>query len=101
MTARNQVQTIDRAIPPVSMRPDLACRPDDNPLFYPDDDDTPQQRRAAERQAVALCRRCPHQTDCLIWSIQSKQQYGIWGGLNAYARDKLRTALKATTPTAS
>lgn len=85
----------ERGIPPVAMRPDIACRPDDNQLFYGD------QEGSDSRKATALCRRCPHQLDCLLWALKTNQQYGVWGGMTPNGRTRLRRALKATTRTAS
>lgn len=101
MTAPHTRRTVERDIPPVASRPDIACGPDDMPLFYPNDDYTAKQRRRSERKAIALCGRCPHRVDCLTWALESNQRWGIWGGLTSYARDRLRDALKPTTPSAS
>lgn len=101
MTARNHNPTGERDVPPVASRPDIACGPDDLPLFYPNDHDTPEQRRRSERKAKALCNSCPHQVDCLAWALESNQRWGIWGGLTSYTRERLRNALKPTTPSAS
>lgn len=38
------------------------------------------------RAAVALCNACPVRVECLEWASQTKQRYGVWGGLPASVR---------------
>lgn len=97
---------LDRDLPPVSRRRDLACSPDDNPDFYPEPSGKrpatrAKRKAAAEARAVALCGRCPARQECLAWALATRQPYGIWGGLNANQRTRLLTALKSTTAQAS
>lgn len=89
-----RIDARERGIPPVAMRPDIACRPADNPLFYSEPGVDP-------RKAIALCRRCPRQLECLLWALKTNQQYGVWGGMTPNGRTRLRRALKATPRTAS
>lgn len=80
---------IDRAIPPVALLPDIACRPDDNPAFFPEDLSGRNRHRAALR-ARELCGRCPHQQECLEWALETRQRYGFWGGASPGEREALR-----------
>lgn len=95
MTSVRRTSARDRGIPPVAMRPDIACSPADTPLFFSDEES------GDTTAAVALCRRCPHRAECLRWAMKTHQQYGVWGGMTANARTRLRRGLKATTRTAS
>ena len=33
-----------------------------------------------ERQALAVCDRCPVQVQCLAYAVATRQQHGVWGG---------------------
>lgn len=78
-------------IPPVAMRSDIACTPDDNDWFYPED----KKPRRTPNTARRICGRCPHWQDCLTWALDTRQPYGIWGGLTAAERSQL---IKKDTP---
>ena len=45
---------------------------------------------AALSRARAFCAGCPVQTECLDYAMTSYQDSGIWGGLTASQRIKLR-----------
>jgi hypothetical protein len=49
-----------------------------------------------ERKAKAICGRCPVQGDCLRFALESRTEFGIWGGLNGKER---RTVLSRFTGT--
>lgn len=40
-----------------------------------------------DRQGIAkrICRRCDVRVECLSWALDTKQDFGIWGGLSEYA----------------
>ena len=40
-------------------------------------------------QLKSICGRCPHLQECAEWGIK-KERYGIWGGLTAGQRNKIR-----------
>ena len=33
------------------------------------------------RDAKAVCARCPVRQECLDWATETKQEYGVWGGV--------------------
>jgi Transcription factor WhiB len=37
---------------------------------------------AQQNEALKLCAACPVKNDCLKWALETKQNWGIWGGLN-------------------
>jgi WhiB family redox-sensing transcriptional regulator len=39
-----------------------------------------------ERQAKAICARCPVRIECLEYAIRIREPHGIWGGLNELER---------------
>jgi WhiB family transcriptional regulator, redox-sensing transcriptional regulator len=61
--------------------PGAACVGADPALFFPDLSD-----HAAERQAVAICARCPVRGECYAAAVTRGERWGIWGGQNLEAR---------------
>lgn len=53
--------------------------------FFP----TPEDLRAV-RRAQAICGTCPVVDECLSYALETNQSEGIWGGLTAAERAKLR-----------
>jgi WhiB family redox-sensing transcriptional regulator len=77
-----------------------ACRDADPELFFSKhicaDDCAPDcqgrkeaGRHARIRAAKAYCDECPVAIDCLLWSIDTGQQFGIWGGSTERERRRM------------
>lgn len=49
-----------------------------------------QQATAELQMAKALCAECPVKPECLTYAVASNEQFGIWGGLTASERSRLR-----------
>jgi WhiB family redox-sensing transcriptional regulator len=64
-----------------------ACRMEDAELFFPVGDG--KEARKQEAKAKAVCRRCPVGERCLEWALESKQDFGVWGGLSEKERRRL------------
>lgn len=86
---------------PVPWMKDAACRDTDPNLFFPVGTTGPAIEQI--ETAKAVCRECSVQSDCLEYALETKQEYGIWGGASedelrqlrrARARDIGRTATK-------
>jgi WhiB family redox-sensing transcriptional regulator len=45
--------------------------------------------------AKAICATCPVQPECLRYAIETRQEYGIWGGTTEDERRGLRKAMHA------
>ncbi len=43
------------------------------------------------RLALALCRTCPVEPECLASALANDERYGVWGGKTARQRRRLRT----------
>jgi WhiB family transcriptional regulator, redox-sensing transcriptional regulator len=41
-------------------------------------------------KAVRICAACPVRTDCLGWAIAHNETIGIWGGVSARGRRRIR-----------
>ena len=46
-------------------------------------------RARAERRAKSICDRCPVRMECLTFALQSKVEFGVWGGTNGKERRAL------------
>jgi len=42
------------------------------------------------RMAKKLCESCPVITQCLTYALEANEQYGIWGGMTASERNRLK-----------
>lgn len=65
-------------------RLEALCAQTDPDLFFPE---------VGERNpaAKAVCGRCAVREECLAVALDRREPYGIWGGLSADERKKLRT----------
>jgi WhiB family redox-sensing transcriptional regulator len=82
--------------PPVALKPDRACNGVDPEIFYPrtatvpDLDDYANFTLVIEREdAKTICKRCPHQRECLNWALATRQAFGIWAGTTPAERDRI------------
>ncbi|WP_372412013.1 WhiB family transcriptional regulator [Streptomyces luteireticuli] len=71
-------------------RTNAACRDEDPELFFPIGTTGPAVFQA--REAKAVCSRCPVIDTCLTWALESREESGIWGGLDENQRRRLRRA---------
>jgi WhiB family redox-sensing transcriptional regulator len=55
-----------------------ACRDEDPDLFFPVSAQGTGRTQAL--QALAVCRRCPVQRECLRYAVANRQRHGVWGG---------------------
>lgn len=73
-----------------------ACLDEDPELFFPIGEEHttgkpptgPSLAQAAEAKTV--CRRCPVVSDCLAWSLDTNQRFGVSGGMTADERTRLK-----------
>lgn len=64
---------------------DPLCQQISTELFFPE----ASEDRVLVSQLKSICGRCPHLQECAEWGI-NKERYGIWGGLTANQRRKIR-----------
>lgn len=62
------------------------CRDLATDVFFADACDA----AATAKVAQAICSICPVKAECLDYAIRHGCEYGIWGGVTAYARKDLR-----------
>ncbi|HZW43424.1 MAG TPA: WhiB family transcriptional regulator [Dermatophilaceae bacterium] len=65
-----------------------ACLDEDPELFFPSGNTGPALLQIEEAKSV--CRRCEVVETCLKWSIESGQDFGVWGGLSEDERRALK-----------
>ena len=58
-------------------------------LFFPEYETEGKLARIDIEAAKSICRSCQHVTECAEWGIR-KELHGIWGGLAASDRRKIR-----------
>lgn len=73
-----------------SWQPQGLCRDEDPEIFFVD----PGQPAV---DAKAICVRCPVISECLEWAIETRQHYGVWGGMTQRERESVRRGKKVAT----
>lgn len=57
-------------------------RDEDGKIFFPEAGNN-------ANMAKKMCARCPVREKCLDWSIETRQMYGIWGGVSEKKRRQM------------
>jgi WhiB family redox-sensing transcriptional regulator len=68
----------------VDWRSRAACLAADPELFFPGGTTALAGEQAVEAKAV--CAGCPVRRECLDWALVTKQDHGVWGGLDEFER---------------
>ena len=58
-------------------------------FFPPPHFERKDEKLEREQRAKAICTACAVKEDCLSYSMQIREQHGIWGGLNENERKAL------------
>ncbi|MGQ0742826.1 MAG: WhiB family transcriptional regulator [Acidimicrobiales bacterium] len=82
---------------------DAACRESDVALFFPEPgpgsdvsrdaagaDEARAEAEARTQTAKAICAACPVRQKCLDFALVTRQEDGIWGGLDEAERRRFR-----------
>ena len=64
---------------------DALCAQTDPEAFYPGADEYD-----AMVAAKAVCAVCPVLAECRAYALETGQRFGVWGGLSARERQKIR-----------
>jgi WhiB family transcriptional regulator, redox-sensing transcriptional regulator len=67
---------------------DGLCAQTDPEAFYPDE-------YSDVGPAKAVCAVCPVLAECRAYALETGQRFGVWGGLSANERQKIRTGATA------
>ena len=62
---------------------DALCAQVDNELFFP-------EKGASSREARTVCMKCPVRKECLEFSVNTGQRFGVWGGKSERERRKMK-----------
>lgn len=68
---------------PDEWRLEAACRDLDTAIFFPDTDD-------GIARAKAVCASCPVREACREFALVTRQDDGVWGGLDENERRRVR-----------
>lgn len=68
-------------------RSDAACLGVGGDLFFP-------TKGSSAHAAKRICASCPVTNDCLEFSLENNEQYGVWGGLSESERQGVRRRRK-------
>ena len=64
-----------------------ACRGEDSTYFFaPSYFERRAEKNAREAVAKAICARCPVRDECLEYALGTRDNHGIWGGMNEMER---------------
>jgi WhiB family redox-sensing transcriptional regulator len=66
-----------------------ACRGTDTSNFYHPENERGPSRVKREMRAKAVCAGCPVIENCLRWALDTREPYGVWGGLSPEDRESL------------
>lgn len=83
MTTTTRRHTTDAA----QWRTHAACQTADPDLFFPTGDLA--AARIAAEHAKRICRACPVTQQCLAWALKTRQDAGVWGGMDERERRNL------------
>ncbi|MFC8451264.1 WhiB family transcriptional regulator [Kitasatospora sp. NPDC057223] len=57
-----------------------ACRDHDTRLFFHPPGERTAARAEREQEAKAVCATCPVRRECLLFALEARERYGVWGG---------------------
>jgi len=86
-TTLNQLIALSRE----AWRANAACKDIDTNVFFIGPGKSPDA-------ALAVCNRCEVKDECLQYALDNEEGFGIWGGLNADQRKRLRSRRNAKEP---
>ena len=66
-----------------------ACRGTDTSNFYHPENERGPSRVKREMRAKAVCAGCSVIENCLRWALDTREPYGVWGGLSPEDRESL------------
>lgn len=72
-------------------RNNAACKDSDPERQQPEPGD-----RAGIHRAKQTCKPCPVAAQCLFFALAMDERHGVWGGLTAAERDRLKDGQTAT-----
>ena len=68
---------------------DGACRTVDSEVFFSPESERGLRRTEREDRAKQVCAGCPVVEQCRAFALQTREAYGVWGGMSAGERQRL------------
>ena len=78
------IQLPEAALPMGPWVVDAACKGMPTNLFYP-------ERGEPTKPALEVCKPCPVKAECLQYSIDNSERWGVWGGMTERQRRRIRS----------
>lgn len=66
-------------------------------IFFPSKEFSPNERKARNTEAKAVCAECLVKSTCLLFALESHEGYGTWGGMTERERRELKGSHKKKT----
>ncbi|RYE38521.1 MAG: WhiB family transcriptional regulator [Hyphomicrobiales bacterium] len=66
------------------------CKDMDTDTFYTSENEGKGPRVRRERAAKQICGKCAVQLRCRLHALLTAEQYGVWGGLSAAERRRIK-----------
>ncbi len=83
------------ALAPNTWHDQAACRFEDRDLFFPPEKERGRYVASREAAAKQICRSCSVRGECLGYALAADERYGVWGGLSAEERERVRRGSRA------
>jgi WhiB family transcriptional regulator, redox-sensing transcriptional regulator len=68
-----------------------ACRGMDTAFFYHPENERGPTRHRRDWEAKRICRRCRVVGPCLQWALETREPYGVWGGMSVEERQAMQS----------
>jgi len=68
-----------------------ACRGMDTAIFYHPENERGPTRHRRDWEAKRICRRCRVVGPCLQWALETREPYGVWGGMSVEERQAMQS----------
>lgn len=72
---------------------DAHCRGTGVDNYFGEDEKQNRRNFKQLRNAAKLCEVCPVFTECLRWSLEMREEYGLWAGTSGRVRRRIFTLL--------
>jgi len=68
-----------------------ACRGMDTAIFYHPENERGPTRHRRDWEAKRICQRCRVVGPCLQWARETREPYGVWGGMSVEERQAMQS----------
>jgi WhiB family transcriptional regulator, redox-sensing transcriptional regulator len=68
-----------------------ACRGMDTAIFYHPENERGPTRHRRDWEAKRICQRCRVVGPCLQWALETREPYGVWGGMSVEERQAMQS----------